>query len=275
MSFKQYLPAGLAAGLDETYKAEATGPTGKDYYGQHIAIIETHERATPVFEEFLGRGGLRVLESGCGTGRWMAYFEKLGNQAVGVDDSWGPLQVARKHDPALRLARANALATPFKANSFDAAFSSYVAEHFEEGPEELFGEIHRVLKPGGLLFVVVPFNNAFRRLFVNPALRLLCLVWRLRRRGVAFTEFRYRRSEMEEFLARTNFEVVRVLPDDFVLPWSKGLFVDLCDVGYFFGYEPRPHYQFGPFGLRVVRFIHRFGIWRCCAGIFVVARARK
>ena len=46
-------------------------------------------------------GGKLVLESGCGTGRWMAFFEKLGNRAVGVDDSRGPLKVAREHDPQM------------------------------------------------------------------------------------------------------------------------------------------------------------------------------
>jgi SAM-dependent methyltransferase len=277
MSFKQQLPAILAAGLDETYRAEDDDPSGhgRAYFDRHVGVIEEHEMAVPTFRRHLGGGGRRILESGCGTGRWMAYFERLGNQAVGVDDSWGPLRVARAHEPAMKLARANALMTPFKSNSFDAVFSSYVAEHFAEGPEDLFREIHRVLKPEGRFFVVVPFNNVFRRLFVNPALRLLCLLWRVRGRGIAFTEFRYSKHEMDAFLSRTGFEVMEVFPDDFRLPWSKGLFVDLCDVGYFFGYEPRPPYQFGAVGLRLVRLIHRFGPWSCCAGIFYVARAKK
>lgn len=276
MSFKQYLPAEVAAGLDETYKAEtqSSEPAGRAYYDQHIGIIEHHEMVTPVFNEFLGKGGLRILESGCGTGRWMAYFERLGNRSVGIDDSWGPLAVARRHDPGMNLVRGNALVTAFKSNSFDAVYSSYVAEHFEEGPEDLFREIHRLLRPGGLFFVVVPFNNLFRRLFVNPALRLLWAYWRLRGWPLAFTEFRYTRREVTGFLQRTDFTIERVLPDDFILPWSKGLFVDFCDVGIFFNHLPKP-YEFGPFGQRFARFIHRFGIWRCCAGIFVVARARK
>ena len=103
--------------------------------------------AAPLFRRYLAKGGLKVLESGCGSGRWMAFFEKLGNQAFGVDDSWGPLLLAREHDPDMRLVRSNALATPYADNTFDAALSSYVAEHFQEGPEALFREIHRVLKP--------------------------------------------------------------------------------------------------------------------------------
>ena len=277
MSFKQYLRKEITKGLDETYTEEhwARDHPGKAYYDVHLSTIERHEMATPIFREFLGGGGLRVLESGCGTGRWMAFFEKLGNRAFGVDDSRGPLAVAREHDPEMNLVRANALAKPFRDNSFDAAFSSYVAEHFEEGPESLFREIHRVLKPGGIFFVVVPFNNTFRRLLVNPALRGLYAVWRMRGKGLGFTEFRYEKAEMDRFLANTNFETVRVVPDDYFLPWSKGLFVDLCDVGSFFHFEHKPPYEFGPFGTAVIRAVQRFGIWRSCEGIFYVTRAKK
>lgn len=277
MSFKQYLVAEVVSGLDETYKVEEweKDKPGKAYFDLHISTIEQHERATETFRQYLGGGGMKVLESGCGTGRWMAFFEKLGNRAYGVDDSWGPLRTARAHDPEMNLVRSDALVTPWKDGAFDACFSSYVAEHFEEGPETLFREIHRVLKPGGLFFVVVPFNNTLRRYLVNPILMGLWKIWKLRGRGLGFTEFRYTRAEMDGFLRRTNFEVVEVKADDFLPPWEKGLFCDVCDVGCFFGYEPKPPYEFGPFGRTVARFIHSFGPWHSCGGIFYVCRAVK
>ena len=278
MSFKQYLRSEVTAGLDETYKVDeswAKDQPGKAYFDVHLSTIEKHERATEVFREFIGGGGLKILESGCGTGRWMAFFEKLGNRAFGIDDSRGPLRLAMEHDPDMSFTLADALASPFADGTFDAAFSSYVAEHFEEGPETLFREIHRVLKPGGLFFVVVPFNNTFRRYLVNPFLRALWQIWRLRGKGLGFTEFRYTREEMDGFLRRTDFDVVTLRPDDFFAPWFKGLFCDLCDVGCFFGYEPKPPYEFGGMGTAIARFIQRFGFWHSCGGIFYVARARK
>jgi SAM-dependent methyltransferase len=277
MSFKQYLIAVVAAALDETYKVEdwEQNHPGKAYYDLHISTIEQHEQAAATFREYLGQGGMKILESGCGTGRWMAYFEKLRNRSFGVDDSWGPLRMARAHDPNMNLVRANALLTPYKNDSFDAAFSSYVAEHFEEGPETLFREIHRVLKPGGLFFVVVPYNNTFRRFVVNPILMGFWTLWKWRGRGLGFTEFRYTQGEMEGFLRRTDFDIVNVRPDDFIPPWSKGLFCDLCDVGCFVRYEPKPPYEFGPFGRAVSSFIRSFGVWHSCGGVFFVARARK
>jgi SAM-dependent methyltransferase len=275
MAFKQYLKIEIAKGLDETYVLEdwAKDHPGRSYYDVHLSTIERHETATPIFRRHLAAGGLRLLESGCGTGRWMAFFGRLGNRPFGLDDSGGPLGVARAHDPDLPLVRADALRSPFRDGVFDAAFSSYVAEHFEGGPEVLFREIRRVLKPGGLFFVVVPHDNTFRRLVVNPALRALYAVWKLRRLGLGFTEFRYTKAEMDGFLTRTGFEILEIHPDDYRLPWSKGLFVDVCDVGSFFNYEPKPPYEFGRRGQALVRLLQRFGPWHSSGGLFYVARA--
>jgi SAM-dependent methyltransferase len=175
----------------------------------------------------------------------------------------------------MNLVRGNALVTPFRNDAFDAAFSSYVAEHFPDGPVPLFKEIHRVLKPGALFFVVVPFNNTFRRLVTNNALRFFYAIWRWKKKPLGFTEFRYEKKEMDAFLAQAGFEVERVLPDDYYLPWSKGLFVDVCDVGSFVKYEQKPAFEFGKFGLRIVRAIQSVGIWHSCEGIFYVTRTKK
>lgn len=57
---------------------------------------------------------------------------------------------------------------PFPDNSFDAAYSSHVLEHFtlEQG-EYLLKEALRVLKPGGLLRIVVPDLESTLREFVR------------------------------------------------------------------------------------------------------------
>jgi SAM-dependent methyltransferase len=57
---------------------------------------------------------------------------------------------------------------PFPDNSFDAAYSSHVLEHFtlEQG-EYLLKEALRVLRPGGLLRIVVPDLETTLREFVR------------------------------------------------------------------------------------------------------------
>lgn len=49
---------------------------------------------------------------------------------------------------------------PFKDNSIDAVMSVAVLEHVRE-PAVVLKEVHRVLKPGGRLFSVIPFMQPF------------------------------------------------------------------------------------------------------------------
>jgi SAM-dependent methyltransferase len=274
VAFKQYVRAEIAAGLDETYQFEtwAAEAPGRAYYDVHLSVIEARETCVPTLRRVLAGSGKRILESGCGTGRWMAFFEKLGHHAFGVDDSAGPLRVARAHDPQLRLVRGDIVSSPFRDASFDAVFSSYVAEHFEEGPHALLREIHRLLKPDGLLILIVPYNNLFRRLVTNRALQGFYLVARLRGRPLAFTEFRFLRSEVEGFLHSTGFRVEHCEPDDFRPPWAKGISLDLgplvASSGTQGGWEPNQ------FGRLLATSLNAISPWLCSAGVLFVARRK-
>lgn len=276
MAFKQYVRAEIAAGLDETYQFEpwAAAAPGRAYYDVHLSVIEEHETCVPTLRRVLDGSGKRILESGCGTGRWMAFFERLGHRAFGVDDSVGPLRVAHDHDPGLRLVQADVLACPFQDGSFDAVFSSYVAEHFEAGPEPLLREIHRLLKPGGLLVLIVPYNSLFRRLVTNRALQCFYLLSQWRRRPVAFTEFRYTRPEVERFLTATGFRVDHREPDDFRLPWAKGLSLDLGPLVRARG-AARGSWELNAFGRLVARSLNAISPWAGCAGVLFVARVAR
>jgi SAM-dependent methyltransferase len=273
--FRQFVRAEIAAGLDETYRFEdwAAGMDGAAYYDVHVSVIERYETAVPTLRRVLGDGG-RILESGCGTGRWMAFFERLGLRAVGVDDSAGPLAVARAHDPALRLVRGDVIASPFRADSFDAAFSAYVAEHFVDGPGALLRELHRVLKPDGLLVVVVPYESWFRRLVTHRVLG--AYYWWARRRGrpLAFTEHRFRAPEMTGYLTRSGFRVEHIEADDYRLPWGKGLSVDCGPLLRPRGQAPGSWELNAP-GRVLAAALQAVSPWAACAGILLVARAVK
>jgi SAM-dependent methyltransferase len=70
---------------------------------------------------------------------------------VGVDVTDEP-RANRNVDTA---ARADLAALPFGDATFDIAISSHVAEHLDR-PEAVFGELARVLRPGGRLLVLTP-----------------------------------------------------------------------------------------------------------------------
>ncbi len=274
MPFKQYVRAEIAAGLDETYQFEtwAGDMPGEAYFDVHVSVIERRETCVPLLRHWLPGRGLRILESGCGSGRWLAFFERLGHRPVGVDDSPGPLAVARRHAPRLALVRGDAVAAPFRTASFDVVFSSYVAEHFEDGPDALLREARRLLVPGGVLLLIVPYASPFRRLVTHPVLQAFYAWGRWRGRPLAFTEHRFSRAEVTAALAGAGFALEATAPDDFHPPWGKGLSLDLGPLVRPAG-APLGTWELNRFGRLLARGLGALSPWSACAGILCVARA--
>jgi len=107
--------------------------------------IRVLERLQPV-------AGERILDIGCGTGRLTSEIPARapGTVATGMDRSWTMLEQARERFASIAaFAQADGTALPF-GTSFDAVFST-ATFHWIQDHDALFGEIHRVLKPGGRL----------------------------------------------------------------------------------------------------------------------------
>ena len=64
-------------------------------------------------------------------------------------------------------ARADLARLPFRDGVFDIAISSHVAEHLTQ-PDRVFGELARVLKPGGRLLILTP--NRWHYVTISSAL---------------------------------------------------------------------------------------------------------
>ena len=97
-----------------------------------------------------------MLDLGCGTGFFTPYLKELYPQAqlLNLDLAQGMLRFAREHRPAANShwLCADAESLPLADNSVDLIFSS-LAIQWCENTEQLFAEIHRVLKPGGCFYV--------------------------------------------------------------------------------------------------------------------------
>ena len=82
---------------------------------------------------------------------------------VGVDYVFSALERVHRHNPTLNLAQTDVHALPFPESSFGAYLSYGVVEHFPQGPQQAILEVHRVLKPGSLIFMMVPSDNLLSR----------------------------------------------------------------------------------------------------------------
>jgi ubiquinone/menaquinone biosynthesis C-methylase UbiE len=99
--------------------------------------------------------GKKVLDAGCGRGDKMCYFSGSSEELIGVDVDIDALQLGRKKDDSQAYIGADVQGLPFKDNSFDVVYSTWVVEHLKE-PKLFIQEVNRVLKKDGILILWVP-----------------------------------------------------------------------------------------------------------------------
>jgi ubiquinone/menaquinone biosynthesis C-methylase UbiE len=106
--------------------------------------------------EFSGsRSGTKVLDVGCGTGRFsIPMATHLGFNVTGADSSAAMLAKARVKDFDFNVAwvLADAQALTFPAGSFDVVFMSHLLHHCDHPPTVL-KECHKVLGPSGVILI--------------------------------------------------------------------------------------------------------------------------
>jgi ubiquinone/menaquinone biosynthesis C-methylase UbiE len=94
-----------------------------------------------------------LLEIGCGTGHWTAFFSEQGFRITATDVSEAMLDLARKKQISnTTFMEADVLQLPFPDNHLDQV-AAITALEFCGNIKQAFTEMKRVLKPGGWLVV--------------------------------------------------------------------------------------------------------------------------
>ena len=107
--------------------------------------------------------GERVLDLGCGAGRFIAALQDAGAAPVGVELAEAALERARRNVPGAELHRLAADgAIPLEDASVDLVWCSEVLEHVPD-TAGLLSEARRVLRTGGRLLVTTPSHDLPRR----------------------------------------------------------------------------------------------------------------
>lgn len=123
---------------------------------KHADFVYVPERV-PLFVAAVGGPGKEVLDLGCRAGALSQHFLP-GNEVTGVDIDENALQHAASRGLQTVWADVEEL-LPFEDASFDAVVAGEILEHVRF-PDEVVGEIARVLRPDGVVVGSVP--NAFR-----------------------------------------------------------------------------------------------------------------
>jgi 2-polyprenyl-3-methyl-5-hydroxy-6-metoxy-1,4-benzoquinol methylase len=140
--------------------------------------------------------GERVLDVGCGEGRFAAVLVDAGAKVTGIDVAAEPLRRAHVRRPELDLRQVQAEgAWPLEDASFDVVWAGEVIEHLRDTAGWL-SEVRRVLRSGGKLLLSTPDHG-----------RLRMLGWALRMRAFD-AHFDPRADHLRFYSSRTLTELL-------------------------------------------------------------------
>ena len=169
----------------------------------------------------------KILEAGCGLGRWVIALSKEGYDVTGIEIYEEALNTIKKNYTAdnLTLVHGDIFNMNFPDESFDVITSLGVFEHFEDPgiQKEAIMEHKRVLKKNGILLITVPYLSFIRFIVHIPFVKLVSLVRLLKKKKQFFSEYRYGKKEFKKIIENCQLKVVDVVYDDLLPPYNFGL----------------------------------------------------
>lgn len=144
-----------------------------------------------------------LLEVGCGEGRGIAHLLPHVQSYVAIDKIAAVTEKLAAKYPNAHFVSGNIPPLPFAERSFDSVVTFQVIEHIERDAEFL-KEIHRILRPGGILLLTTP--NRRMTLTRNP--------WHIRE---------YLAEELKEITSRwfSQVEVKGITGNDKVMAYYE------------------------------------------------------
>ncbi len=155
-----------------SFKQAIRGAVLSRFYGYHH--LEPRERRAAVvgrlimflpsfrLKAMLGMDALwipyqengRLLDVGCGSGRYLALMKELGWEVAGIEIDSAAAEIARSHF-GIPVHVGTLYDAPFEPESFDAVVMIHVIEHVPD-PVEFVRQAAHFLKPGGRMVLVTP-----------------------------------------------------------------------------------------------------------------------
>lgn len=132
----------------------------------------------------------KILDVGCGTGKNIETFSKLG-ECWGIDTSPDAIAFCKKRGIE-KVIKGNIEKIPFPKQSFNVITALDVLEHVDDSKS--LKEIYRVLKSNGIIIITV------------PALPQLWSRWD----EVLHHKRRYTKKSLEKILQENNFKVLKI-----------------------------------------------------------------
>lgn len=157
----------------------------------------------------------KTIEAGCGLGRYVFYFSKMGIDIEGVDFSQHTIDYLddwkAKNNFDVNFKRGNVLALDYPDNSVSGYISLGVIEHFIEGPHKALEEAYRVLRPGGVAIITTP-SVSFYILYRNVKKAIKNIVKKIlfiKSKKEQFYQYWYRPGKLKKFVKGSKLKITR------------------------------------------------------------------
>jgi SAM-dependent methyltransferase len=141
----QLPPLGSLARSVALFRAFTVEQTDPDHFYSLLAADTVRE-----VSRYGELSGSRIVDVGGGPGYFADAFRAAGARYAGIDPDVGELSA--RGDAPEGFLRASGLALPLADRSLDLCLSSNVLEHVPD-PERMAGEMLRVVRPGGLVWL--------------------------------------------------------------------------------------------------------------------------
>jgi ubiquinone/menaquinone biosynthesis C-methylase UbiE len=117
------------------------------------------------------RAGAKLLDVGCGTGKYMERYAAAGYNVVGVDGSEDMLRLAQQNNLTAEFHKSSVESLPFGTASFDVLLCIEVIRYLPD-PDRCIAEMARVTRPGGVCITTAPpYLNANGYWLINKIAR--------------------------------------------------------------------------------------------------------
>ncbi len=244
-------------------------PVGtKEYFDEVEARKYFVEPHIPRLAEFPRWRGKKVLEIGCGIGTDTINFALNGASVTATDLSPRSLEIVQQRSEVfgvqdrVRLLQANAedLAPSLPDEAYDLVYSFGVIHHTPH-PDRVIAQIHRYVRPGSHLKIMVYHRNSWKVLGILLA-HGKGRFWRLPELIAEYSEaqtgcpitYAFTRNEVRDLLERHAFRVKEIWVDH-IFPYRIPDYV---------AYRYRKVWYFRWMPLAVFRWLERHFGWHLC-----------
>jgi tRNA (uracil-5-)-methyltransferase TRM9 len=164
--------------------------------------------------------GEKVLDLGCGNGRWYKVFKEKKVDYFGLDNSEKLIEIAKENFPDAKFFVGDALSLPFQDDFFDKVYSIALLHHIpsEDFRIKVLKEAKRVLKPGGILILTCWRIHRLREILALLKYTLLKIIGRSKldfkdffvpwgKKMLRYYHF-FTQRELENLVKKVGFEIL-------------------------------------------------------------------